>query len=316
MSYFNKQSFWPAITFLLFLFIVAPANGQDSLVWLYDFEKAQKIAQKESKYILVYFSGSDWCKPCIKMKKEIFNTAIFKEYARQNLVCVLADFPRYKKNKLSATQMKHNELLAEKYNKEGVFPQAVIISQNRKTLANTGYRPEGASGFVSFLKQYTGRQKKAFKKTFLLMGSRFEITAVATDKIIAENAIYAAEEEIKRIEKLISSWDTTSQTTAINTNAGKKIMRVDKELFDLITRSKKISALTDGAFDISFASIDKIWQFDGSMKKIPPEEAIAASVEKINFRDIILNKKDTTVFFKQGGDENRFWSYWKRLRCQ
>jgi FAD:protein FMN transferase len=130
------------------------------------------------------------------------------------------------------------------------------------------------------------------------MGSRFDITVVANDSIQANKYIDTAIAEISRIEKLISSWDANSQTSEINRNAGIKPVKVDKELFDLIERAIGISKLTDGAFDISYASMDRIWKFDGSMTKMPSEEEIIASVEKVGYQNIVLDKKNSTVFLK------------------
>jgi thiamine biosynthesis lipoprotein len=133
------------------------------------------------------------------------------------------------------------------------------------------------------------------------MGSRFDITVVAQDSITANVDIYTAISEITRIEKLISSWDENSQTSKINRNAGIEPVKVDPELFNLIARAIEISKLTDGAFDISYASIDKIWKFDGSMTEIPSEEEIEASVAKIGYRNILLDKQNSTVFLKLKG---------------
>lgn len=133
------------------------------------------------------------------------------------------------------------------------------------------------------------------------MGSRFDITVVANDSIQANKYIDTAIAEISRIEKLISSWDANSQTSEINRNAGIKPVKVDKELFDLIERAIGISKLTDGAFDISYASMDKIWKFDGSMTKMPSKEEIIASVEKVGYQNIVLDKMDSTVFLKLEG---------------
>ena len=101
------------------------------------------------------------------------------------------------------------------------------------------------------------------------MGSRFEITVVANDSVQANAYIDTAVTEISRIEKLISSWDPNSETSKINANAGIQSVAVAPELYQLIERAIGISKLTDGAFDISFASMDKIWKFDGSMKAMP-----------------------------------------------
>ncbi|UAM98668.1 FAD:protein FMN transferase [Polaribacter litorisediminis] len=140
-----------------------------------------------------------------------------------------------------------------------------------------------------------------YKRTLKLMGSSFDITVVAKDADEANIAIDMAITEITRIEKLISSWDKNSQTSTINRNAGMKPVQVDKELFQLIQRAIKISKLTNGAFDISYASMDKVWFFDGSMTKMPSEEVIKKSVEKVGYQNIILNEEDHSVFLKLKG---------------
>ncbi|HPQ20813.1 MAG TPA: FAD:protein FMN transferase, partial [Saprospiraceae bacterium] len=121
-----------------------------------------------------------------------------------------------------------------------------------------------------------------------LMGCHFDITVVESDEARANYFIDLAIAEISRIEKLISSWDPTSETSEINRNSGIRPVKVDLELFQLIQRSIAISQLTDGAFDISFASMDRIWKFDGSMKSMPSKEEIAASVKKVGYRNIEL----------------------------
>jgi len=133
------------------------------------------------------------------------------------------------------------------------------------------------------------------------MGSRFDITVVAKDQVEADAYIDLAVNEIIRIEQLISSWDSNSQTSEINRNAGLRPVKVDAELFDLIQRAIGISKLTDGAFDVSYASMDKIWKFDGSMTVMPSADIIKASVEKVGFQNIVLDKENSTVFLKLKG---------------
>ncbi|MDR6301502.1 thiamine biosynthesis lipoprotein [Mesonia maritima] len=133
------------------------------------------------------------------------------------------------------------------------------------------------------------------------MGCKFDITVVAENKNLGDEYIDTAVAEIQRIEKLISSWNPDSQTSAINKNAGKQAVKVDRELFNLIQRAIQISKLTDGAFDISYASMDKIWKFDGSMQKMPSEEEIKASVSSVGFQNIELNAENSTVFLKKEG---------------
>ena len=133
------------------------------------------------------------------------------------------------------------------------------------------------------------------------MGCKFEITAIADNDTIAWYAVNTCINEISRIERLISSWDKDSQTSLINRFAGEKAVRVDNELYDLINRSKKISKLTDGAFDISFASIDKIWSFNGKKQTLPDSQIIARASSKIDWHNIVLNPDSSTVFLKEKG---------------
>jgi len=153
--------------------------------------------------------------------------------------------------------------------------------------------------FVLFIT--VGSAQQPYKRTVKLMGSRFDITVVAQDSATANAYIDTAVTEISRIEKLISSWDENSQTSEINKYAGKKPVQVDAELFNLIERAIGISRLTDGAFDISYASMDRIWKFDGSMTEMPSDEEIKSSVARVGYKNIELNKSDTTVFLKLEG---------------
>jgi thiamine biosynthesis lipoprotein len=140
--------------------------------------------------------------------------------------------------------------------------------------------------------------QEVFERTLKLMGSRFDITVVANSKEEGNTYIDNAINEILRIEKLISSWDAKSQTSLINKNSGIKPVQVDKELFQLIERALKISKLTNGAFDITYASMDKVWKFDGSMTEMPSEESIKKSIKKVGYKNIILNKENHSVFLK------------------
>lgn len=140
-----------------------------------------------------------------------------------------------------------------------------------------------------------------YKRTVLLMGSKFDITVVANSDEKANTYIDIAISEISRIERLISSWDKNSQTSLINNNAGIEPVKVDQELFELINRAIQISKLTNGAFDISYASMDRIWKFDGSMKEMPDETTINNSVSKVAYQNIVLNFNNSTVFLKNKG---------------
>lgn len=156
--------------------------------------------------------------------------------------------------------------------------------------------------FLSFLfTTVLATSQVTHKRKLLMLGSPFEVTAVAKDTVKANEYIDLAIAEVKRIEYLISDWIPTTQISEINRNAGIKPVKVDVEVFELVERAIKISQITSGAFDISYASMDKIWKFDGSMKVIPTEEAIKKSVAKIGYKNIILNQKEHTIFLKLEG---------------
>ena len=143
--------------------------------------------------------------------------------------------------------------------------------------------------------------QEVYKRTLKLMGSRFDITIIANDKEQGNKFLDLAVTEISRIEKLISSWDQYSQTSSINKNAGIEPVIVDTELFNLIKRSIQLSRLTEGAFDISYASMDRIWKYDGSMRMMPSKLVIENSVAKVGFENIILNEETRSVFLKLKG---------------
>lgn len=135
-----------------------------------------------------------------------------------------------------------------------------------------------------------------------LMGNRFEISVVSEDAQWAQERIDNAVAEIQRIEKLLTTFKDSSQTNLINRNAGIEPVKVDKEVFDLIERSLKISQLTQGAFDITYGSIDKrLWNFDVNMTSLPDAATAKKTVRLINYRNVILNKKAGTVFLKEKG---------------
>jgi len=120
------------------------------VTWLGDFDKAKTDAAQQHKLIVINFSGSDWCGPCIRLRKEILESSTFENYATSHLVLVRADFPRQKKNQLSKEQVKLNEALADKYNPEGKFPYTLLVNEDGKILkAWDGFPNETPEQFVS-----------------------------------------------------------------------------------------------------------------------------------------------------------------------
>lgn len=134
------------------------------------------------------------------------------------------------------------------------------------------------------------------------MGNRFEISVIDEDKQRAEHYIDEAIAEIRRIEKLLTTFSEESQTNQINQQAGIQPVRVDQEVFDLVRRSLRISALTQGAFDITYGSIDKsLWNFDTHMTALPDPATAKRLVRLINYRNVLLDEANCTIFLKEKG---------------
>lgn len=134
------------------------------------------------------------------------------------------------------------------------------------------------------------------------MGNRFEISVVADDANWASERIDEAVAEISRIEALLTTYADTSQTQRINRNAGIRPVPVEREVFDLIRRSLRLSDLTQGAFDITYGSLDtRLWNFDPTMTTLPDAETAREMVRLINYRNVVLNADEQTVFLREKG---------------
>ncbi len=141
-----------------------------------------------------------------------------------------------------------------------------------------------------------------FKKGLKLMGNHFEISVVSHNETWANERIDAGVYEIQRIEKLLTTFNEESETSLVNRYAGMSPVKVSRETFDIIERSLRISRLTQGAFDISYGSIDKrLWNFDTNMKSLPDKATAQKMVRLINYRNIILDDENCTVFLKEKG---------------
>ncbi|PWK16130.1 thiamine biosynthesis lipoprotein [Arcicella aurantiaca] len=141
-----------------------------------------------------------------------------------------------------------------------------------------------------------------FSRIQKLMGNRFELSVVSDNEIWANEKIDSAIAEISRIEQLLTTFKSDSQTNQINDNAGIMPVKVDKEVFELIQRSLRISALTQGAFDITYGSIDKsLWNFDAKMTVLPDREIALKMVELIDYQKVILSQEECTVFLQDKG---------------
>lgn len=145
-------------------------------------------------------------------------------------------------------------------------------------------------------------QPQAYKRVMKLMGNQFEMTVVAHTKEWANQMIDEGVREIQRIEKLLTTFSNDSETNLINRNAGIQPVIVSDETFNIIERSIKISSITQGAFDITYGSIDKrLWNFDQTMTSLPPAKKAKKMVRLINYKNIELDPQNKTVFLKEKG---------------
>src|ERR1700743_3313088 len=141
-----------------------------------------------------------------------------------------------------------------------------------------------------------------YKRNCKLMGNHFELSAVSDDEEWANEKIEAGINEIRRIERLLTTFSEDSETNQVNQNAGIKPTAVSRETFDLIRRSIRISELTQGAFDITYGSIDKrLWNFDQNMTSLPDKETAKKMVRLVNFRNIVMDEENSTVFLREKG---------------
>lgn len=156
-SYSEKLNYELTMKNLLFIAMIAVSSV---IPWEQNFETAKKNAKEQHKLILLNFSGSDWCGPCIRMHREIFEDQEFLKMAAQNLIMVNADFPRSKKNQPAILIKKQNEQLADKYNPQGKFPYTVILDLDGNVVKSyDGLPNQSASAFTSELKKICDAKK-------------------------------------------------------------------------------------------------------------------------------------------------------------
>jgi len=141
------------LTIFLFLLGIFSLHAQE---WQTDYNLASQEASEKNRPIILVFQGSDWCAPCIKLDREVFQTETFQLYAKDHFVMLEANFPRKKKNALPEEQQKKNNALAEKYNPRGIFPFVVILNSEGKVLGETGYMKTSPSQYILHLESFKG----------------------------------------------------------------------------------------------------------------------------------------------------------------
>ena len=280
--------------FLLLSAVNAPCQAYEKADDAFAKSKEQRLP------VLLIFSGSDWCNPCIRFQNTVLNDHAFKDFAEKSLVILIADFPQRKK--ISAELVKQNEELAEQYNPAGIFPRLVLLRPDRSLISAVDYSNQTAQVFIrdltklledaGMLKEYTRHEK--------IMGSAFEFIVTASDAEVGSKLLNECVAEVRRIEKLFTEFNEESQTSLINRNAGKEFVSVDKEVYKLIERSLHLSKLTSGAFDISAGALKKLYRFKGGESSLPSADVINQTLLKTGYKKIKLSAPDKVLLSVDG----------------
>jgi len=138
-----------SVSILLLITTISMAQN-----WEKNFEIAKERSAKEGKNIVLCFSGSDWCIPCIKLEKTIWESKEFANYSQEHFVLLRADFPKKKANALPKEQQDQNDKLAESYNKQGMFPLVVLLNKSGKVLGTTSYKNISPSEYIALLHSF------------------------------------------------------------------------------------------------------------------------------------------------------------------
>lgn len=267
-----------------------------------EFEKADDAFAKskaEQLPILLIFSGSDWCIPCIRFQNTILADKYFREFANKQLIVLKADFPQRKK--IAKELVKQNEELAEQYNPDGAFPRLVILKPDRSVISTIEYTNQTPMVFImelTKLLQQAGMLKE-FTRHEKLMGSAFEFIVTAKDEAAAAASLEESVLEVKRIEKLFTEFSDDSQTSLINRNAGKDFVQVDQEVHQLIERCLHLSQLSSGAFDITAGPLKKLYRFKGEKFSLPDDKTIKESLSRTGYKKVQLISPDKVRLSKE-----------------
>lgn len=127
--------------------------------WLTNLEQATMIASEKNLPILIVFAGSDWCRPCIQLNRQVFEQAEFQSWASENIVPVMFEFPRQKKNALSPQQQAYNDSMAEKYNPKGAFPKVIIADHTGREIGALGFFDIGPKEYIAKIEEIIIKHK-------------------------------------------------------------------------------------------------------------------------------------------------------------
>jgi thioredoxin-related protein len=247
--------------YIFLIYFSLPAAGITQV--LTNAEKAFSVAGKSQRAILLIFSGSDWCQPCIRLHKFILADSAFQQFASRELVILEADFPQRKK--MDKELVSQNEALARQFNPSGAFPRLLLLKPDKTVITVLEYNNQTSPTFVQQVSRYlqNANMLKEYSRRAKLMGSAFEFIVVAENDDAGEKALTTGINEVQRIEALLTEFNNDSETSLINRNAGTVPVMVSDETFHLVKRSLDISKLTGGAFDITAGALKKLYNFKG-----------------------------------------------------
>lgn len=257
-------------------------------------QPANPTIDNKDKLQLLVFSGSDWCIPCIKFERQVLQDSTFKDFAQQHLQIVIADFPQH--SKLSPDKNVKNESLAKKYNPSGIFPYVLLLSAKGDRLTEIPTNHVTAEQVISRVRTYLPHtQLEEVSASLILMGSSFKITLVV-DKSEGVGLLAESINEIQSIEGWLSSWKEGSITSQLNSAGTCEPILVPDDYYNLVKRCLAISALSQGAFDISFGGLGDLYKFDKQEHELPDQHKILAALAHVGYDKIHLTE-DQHIYF-------------------
>ncbi|MEM7101652.1 MAG: thioredoxin family protein [Bacteroidota bacterium] len=131
-------------------------SGPTSAVWQQDFQSAMTMSEESGHPVLMVFSGSDWCRPCMKLKEQVLESSDFYQFAENHLVLLEVDFPRSKKNQPSKEQQLHNEKLAERFNPQGIFPYVLLLNSHEEVMSASSVESFQVNEFIALVESWVG----------------------------------------------------------------------------------------------------------------------------------------------------------------
>jgi len=238
---------------------------------------------------LYYFSGSDWCIPCMKFQKEFIESEDFIQFRKEYKVDFeILDFPQGRKSILKQ-ELQRRDSLAGLYNKTGSFPYLTIVD-NTNSISIDHKR---SSDLI--IDELEERFESMLSQTRIKMGSLLTIQFSSHDTSLFE----ICWNEVDRINKIISSWNASSEVSRINKGSGEKPVKISRELFSLLSYCKELSETTQGAFDITIKPALNIWYWKTGI--VPSDSLINSVIGLVNFKNLELNKITLTAYLTKKG---------------